>query len=75
MRSLFEKHTPALQQEIAKFGTQLSSQDIHRMAHQHRAMMIGNVISDAIIWLINVPQRLLSWATASVPHYVQPWRS
>ena len=53
----------------------LSVSDIHRQAQQHRAMVIGSLIADGIVWLMRAPARFAAWLTASATHHLAPWRS
>jgi hypothetical protein len=35
-----------------------TSPDIHRLAHQHRAMVVGTMLADAIVWIVRLPARI-----------------
>jgi hypothetical protein len=35
-----------------------TSPDIHRLAQQHRAMVVGTMLADAIIWIVRLPARI-----------------
>jgi len=57
----------------------LSAATLARLAREYRAIMIGALIADAIVWCAHVPQRLLrAWKYGRRPQrvsraeYLQP---
>ena len=41
--------------------------DIHAIARQHRAMVLGEMLADAIVWLVRLPRRLAARPRATRP--------
>ena len=75
MRSQFELHCPALEQELARSGRRLSARDLHQMAREQRALAIGEMIGAAIEAVLSLARRAARWMTAGPPSYIPPWRS
>lgn len=47
----------------------LAAAELERLARHHRAMVMGEAIADAILWVVRLPGRLVSGsrATGAVP--------